>query len=106
MSQLKSTKMEFEKLIAALKKDFTKIINEGEFFQQGTVIYVREIKKGIFLIFSVLKNHKNEPIMAIIASFDSIESIGIKKPIQLLFHLKINNNADIQYLNTYLSTTV
>ena len=98
--------MECEKLLDAVKKDFIKITSKGEIYQKGSSIYAKEIRKGIFLIINVSKKKDNEPVQATIASFDSIESIGIKEPIQQLFHLMINNNEDLHHLKTYLSLSI
>lgn len=93
-------------LLKTLQKDFVKISNEGNLFDKGTEIYAKEIKDGIFLLFNVWDDKKKIPLQAMIANFDSAESIGIKKPDQLLFHLKINNAADLHYLKSYLSSAV
>jgi len=98
--------MECEKLLDAVKNDFIKITSKGEIYQKGSAIYVKEIRKGIFLIFHVPKKKGEEPVQATIASFDSLESVGIKEPIQLLFHLKISNSEDLQHLKTYLSLSL
>ena len=98
--------MERKKILTALETDFTKITYKGDLFHKGTTIYVKEIKKDIFLLINVLGDKQNDPIQAMIANFDSIESVGVKKPIQLLFHLKINSNEDLHYLKTYLSSAV
>ncbi|MFC4163412.1 hypothetical protein ACFOWU_07105 [Epilithonimonas zeae] len=98
--------MECEKLLDAVKKDFTKIVSKGDMFPAGSAIYAKQIRKGIFLIINVSKKIDNDPVHAMIGSFESIESIGVKEPIQLLFHLKINSNEDLYHLKTYLSLSI
>lgn len=98
--------MECENLRTVLQTDFTRVANKGNLFQDGSSIYAKEIRKGTFLLINILEDNNNYPIQAMIANFDNLESIGKVKPIQLLFHLKINNNSDLQYLKTYLSTAV
>lgn len=98
--------MECEKLLDAVKNDFTKIISKGGIYQKGTAIYAKEIRKGIFLMIIVQKGAGPGPVLAMIASFASVESIGVSEPIQKLFHLKINNNEDLHHLKTYLSLSL
>ncbi|MNK45733.1 hypothetical protein D3C87_645030 [compost metagenome] len=97
--------MDHKTLLTTLKKDFVKVPNEGNLFEKGTEIYAKQIKDETFLLFNVLDNKKKDPILAMIASYDGLESVGVKESKQLLFHLKINNIADLHYLKSYLSTS-
>ncbi len=95
--------MECEKLLDAVQNDFTKIISKGHIFPTASAIYVKEIRKGVFLLVNMCKEKENIPVQAMIARFDSIDDIGVEEPVQLLFHLKINKNEDLHHLKTYLS---
>lgn len=103
---LKQKAMDHKTLLNTLQKDFVKVANEGNLFEKGTAVYAKEIKGGTFLLFNVLDNKRKDPIQAMIASYDCFECIGVQEPKQLLFHLKINNVADLHYLKTYLSSAV
>lgn len=103
---LKQKAMDHKTLLTTLQKDFVKVANEGNIFVRGTAVYAKEIKEGTFLLFNVLDNKRKDPIQAMIACYDCIECIGCEEPKQLLFHLKINNVADLHYLKTYLSSAV
>jgi len=102
----KIDRMECTKLLEALQKDFTKIVYEGGMFPKGSALFAKEIKQGIFLLFNVPKSEGKTPVLAMIASFDHFESVGVKEPDQVLFHLKINSNEDLNHLKTYLSLAI
>jgi aspartyl aminopeptidase len=53
---MKSKYMDCQKIIKTLKhKDFIKISNNGEWFEDGAAVYVKEIKDNVFLLFVILK---------------------------------------------------
>lgn len=81
--------------------DFIKIINKSDRLIKGATIYAKEIRKNIFLLF-VLEKEDCQKINALIASFDSLESIGISEPIQLMFFLSISKDEDIHFFEKYL----
>ena len=97
--------MDGEKILKALQtNDFTKVINKSQKFVKGATIYAKEIRKNIFLLFVVEEDGFNK-IHALIASFDRMESIGIKEPLQLMFYLLITKNEDVHYFGKYLKIT-
>lgn len=81
---------------------FIKIVNKGDWFEDGAVVYAREIKENIFLLFVILKDVNIENIQALIAHFDCFNSIGRKEPIQVMFHLSIKEKEDLHYFEKYL----
>ncbi len=81
---------------------FIKIANKGEWFEDGAVIYAREIRENIFLLFVILKDVNIENVKALIAHFDSFKSIGVKEPLQVMFYLSIKEKEDLHYFEKYL----
>lgn len=81
---------------------FIKVANKGDWFEDGAIIYAREIRENIFLLFVILKDMNIENIQALIAHFDSFSSIGKKEPIQIMFYLSIKEKEDLHYFEKYL----
>ncbi|GGG51018.1 hypothetical protein [Epilithonimonas arachidiradicis] len=99
--------MNCEKLQKSLKSEsFLNVLNNGKKFEKEAVIYAKEINRNIFLLFVILKDLKMEKIRASIANFDCFESIGIKDPIQLMFHLTITKKEDFHYFEKYVNVSV
>ncbi len=95
--------MDCQKIIKTLKyKDFIKISNNGEWFEDGAAVYAKEIKDNVFLLFVILKNIDIENIQALIAHFDCFSSIGLKEPEQIMFYLSIKDKDDLHYFEPYL----
>lgn len=95
--------MDCQKIINNLKhKDFIRVINNGKWFEEGAAVYAKEIKDNVFLLFIILKDINIENIQALIAHFDCFNSIGTKKPEQIMFHLSIKNKDDLHYFEQYL----
>ncbi|MFC3160426.1 hypothetical protein SAMN05443633_102260 [Chryseobacterium arachidis] len=84
---------------------FTTIKNQGSWFEEGSVMYTKEIKENIFLLFILLKDLKTESIRALIARFDEAENIGKKEPQQIMFYLSIKCIEDLHYFEKYLKAT-
>lgn len=99
--------MNCEKLHHSLKSErFKKIINNGKKFEKGACVYAKEINDNVFLLFVILDNLKTSKIYASLASFDSFESIGVKDPLQVMFHLDINKKEDFHYLEKYVNVLI
>lgn len=97
--------MDCEKLVQTLKSDhFRKITNTGKWFEEGSAIYAKEIRENIFLLFVTIQNANTENMRAMIADFDSFDSIGIKEPKQILFYLAVKSTQDLHYFEKYLKT--
>jgi hypothetical protein len=95
--------MDCQKIVKTLKhKDFVKVPNKGDWFEDGAAIYAKEIKDNIFLLFVILKDIEIENIQALIAHFDSFGSIGLKEPEQIMFYLSIKDKEDLHYFEKYL----
>ncbi|WP_123940477.1 hypothetical protein [Chryseobacterium sp. G0186] len=95
--------MDCQKIINNLKhKNFIRVINNGKWFEEGATIYAKEINENVFLLFIILKDINIENIQALIAHFDSINSIGTKEPEQIMFYLSIKNKDDLHYFEQYL----
>lgn len=98
--------MDCRKVIKTLKhKDFIKIPNNGEWFEEGAAIYAKEITENIFLVFIILKDINIENIKALIAHFDCFNSIGLKEPEQIMFYLSIKDKEDLHYFEQYLKAS-
>lgn len=98
--------MNHQKILKSLKTDqFIKIVNTGNWFESGSVIYAKEIKQNIFLLFVIFKDAQEEKIRALIAHFDSFSSIGAKEPKQIMFYLSIREKEDLHYFEKYLNVT-
>ncbi|WP_407405381.1 hypothetical protein [Chryseobacterium sp.] len=94
------------KIIELLNKnEFQKINNHFQIFDCESQIYAKEIKKNIFLLFIIKVAEHVEKAKAIIAQFDSPENIGVKDPVQILFHLSIKEKKDLMYLDQYLKVS-
>ncbi|WP_449398143.1 hypothetical protein [Chryseobacterium wanjuense] len=87
------------------QKHFTEIKNRGTWFEEGATIYAKEIRNDIFLLFVILKSMQSENIRALIAHFDSMKSIGIREPRQIMFYLSIKDQKDLHYFEKYLKAT-
>lgn len=97
--------MDCRKIIHKLKSDhFVEIINKGKWFERVSIMYAKEIRQNIFLLFVIIKDSDSENMRALIAHFESVESIGIREPHQILFYLSIKNETDLHYLKRYLKT--
>ncbi len=95
--------MDCHKIVKTLKhKDFIKVSNRGNWFEDGAAIYAKEIKNNIFLLFVILKDIEIENIQALIAHFDCFGSIGLKEPEQIMFYLSIKDKEDLHYFEKYL----
>lgn len=95
--------MDCQKIVKTLKhKDFIKVANKGNCFEEGAAVYAKEIKDNIFLLFVILKDIEIENIQALIAHFDSFSSIGLKEPEQVMFYLSIKDKEDLHYFEKYL----
>ncbi|SIQ82645.1 hypothetical protein SAMN05880574_12732 [Chryseobacterium sp. RU37D] len=81
---------------------FVEINNKGSWFEDGSTIYAKEIKDNIFLLFIVLKDLQIENMRVLIAHFESFQSIGIRKPAQIMFYLSIKSKEDLHYFEKYL----
>ncbi|WP_370898402.1 hypothetical protein [Chryseobacterium gossypii] len=98
--------MNCQKIVKTLKSDhFTKVVNKGDWFEEGATIYAKEIKDNIFLLFVILKGIDIENIQALIAHFDCFNSIGLKEPEQIMFYLSIKDKEDLHYFEKYLKVT-
>nr|WP_315028317.1 hypothetical protein [uncultured Chryseobacterium sp.] len=82
-----------------------KINNEGKWFEKGAVIYAKEIKENIFLLFVIFKDINMENIQAFIAHYDCLSSIGLKQPEQVMFYLSIKDKEDFHYFDKYLKVS-
>lgn len=95
--------MDCNKILKNLKhKDFIKVSNKGEWFEDGAAIYAKEIKDNVFLLLVILKDIEIENIKAVIAHFDCFGSIGLKEPEQIMFYLSIKNKDDLHYFERFL----
>ncbi|KFF02143.1 hypothetical protein [Chryseobacterium luteum] len=95
--------MDCQKIVKTLKhKDFVKVPNKGNWFEDGAAIYAKEINDNIFLLFVILKDIEIENIRALIAHFDCFSSIGLKEPEQIMFYLSIKDKEDLHYFEKYL----
>ncbi|WP_080779154.1 hypothetical protein [Chryseobacterium phocaeense] len=95
--------MDCHKILKNLKhKDFIKVSNKGEWFEDGAAVYAKEIKDNVFLLFVILKDIEIENIKAVIAHFDCFGSIGLKEPEQIMFYLSIKNKDDLHYFERFL----
>ena len=95
--------MDYENILSSLKNQrFKKVINKCKKFDAGATIYAKEIRKNIFLLFVLLKDEEDKNFHAFIANFDSVESIGVKEPLQLLFYISVKNNDDLHYFDKYM----
>ncbi|KXH84259.1 hypothetical protein [Chryseobacterium kwangjuense] len=95
--------MDCHKILKNLKhKDFIKVSNKGEWFEDGAAIYAKEIKDNVFLLLVILKDIEIENIKAVIAHFDCFGSIGLKEPEQIMFYLSIKNKDDLHYFERFL----
>lgn len=95
--------MDCHKILKKLKhKDFIKVSNKGEWFEDGAAVYAKEIKDNVFLLFVILKDIEIENIKAVIAHFDCFGSIGLKEPEQIMFYLSIKNKDDLHYFERFL----
>lgn len=84
--------------------DFIKMTNKSLRFDQGAIIYAKEVKHTIFLLF-VIPDKTSEHIHAFIASFDSEACIGVREPKQVLFYLAITKDEDLHYFEKYVKVT-
>lgn len=94
--------MDCKKIFKALGDDFRIVESQGHVFDEGTLIYVKEISKGIYLMFNADGSSNESPIQAVIADYDCAASVGCKSPKQLLFHLRITGEHSLKYLKSFL----
>ncbi|MCS3529021.1 hypothetical protein [Chryseobacterium sp. JUb7] len=95
--------MDCKRIVKSLKQDqFTRVENNGKWFEDGSTIYAKEIRQNVFLLFVILKNIEIENIQALIAHFDSFSSIGMKEPEQVMFYLSIKDKEDLHYFEKYM----
>lgn len=95
--------MNYQKILRALKSDrFIKIKNQSNHFEDGAIIYAKEITENIFLLFVIVKDIKIQSIKVLISHFDNLESIGEKKPLQTMFYLSIKDEEDLKYVEKYI----
>jgi len=74
---------------------FSKIENKGEWLEEENLIYAKEIKINIFLLFIFLNTSESKNIQALIAEFKGFNSIGKGEPLRTMFYLQVNENEDI-----------
>jgi len=84
---------------------FSKIENTGEWIEEEALIYAKEIKINIFLLFIFLNTPKSENIQALIAEFDDFSSIGKGEPLRTMFYLQMNENKDFHCLEKLIGTS-
>ncbi|WP_139222038.1 hypothetical protein [Chryseobacterium oleae] len=84
---------------------FIRVNNKGEWFEDGDVIYAKEIKMNIFLVFIFLNTSKKENIKALIAEFTDLKSIGKIKPLRTMFYLIMNENKDFHCFEHLIKTS-
>jgi len=95
--------MNYQKILRSLKSDnFIKVVKNANQFEEGSIIYTKEITDNVYLLFIILKKIKIEYIKVQIAHFDSFENIGVKEPLQTMFYLSIKDKEDIHYIEKYL----
>lgn len=87
--------MNRQKIIKTLQSGhFIKVKNKGEWFEDGALIYTKEIKINVFLLFIFLNTPKSENTQALIAEFKDFNSIGKAEPLRTMFYLLMNENED------------
>lgn len=96
--------MNCDKIIQSLEAShFTKIVNEGNWLETDALIYVKEIKEAVFLLFLITEEkEKLEDIRALIAQFDEFNDIGKQEPKQTLFYLSIKKKHDLHYFEKFM----
>lgn len=95
--------MNYQKILRSLKSDnFIRVVKNVNQFEEGSIVYAKEITDNIYLLFIILKDIKIEYIKVQIAQFHSFEDIGIKEPMQTMFYLSIKDKKDIHYIEKYL----
>jgi hypothetical protein len=98
--------MDHQKIIKTLRcSDFIKIKNEGGWFEDGDLIYAKEIKVNVFLLFIFLNTQKTENIKALIAEFNDFNSIGKIEPLRIMFYLLMNENKDFHYFENFIKVS-
>ncbi|MFY1046317.1 hypothetical protein [Chryseobacterium sp. GP-SGM7] len=96
--------MNINKILKLLKQDdFAEIPNHGKWIENNSVIYAKEIKDDVFLLFVINSEQQNDAVRAMIAKFDSIENISRKEPNQLMFYLTLQKNEDLHYFEKYMN---
>ncbi|MFP3590751.1 hypothetical protein [Chryseobacterium sp. SIMBA_038] len=101
---MNTEKMDHQKILKSLEAShFIKIINNGNWFESHAIIYAKEIKDTIFLLFVVSESEgKTEDIRALIAQFDDVGNIGKHEPEQILFYLSIRKKNDLHYFEKFM----
>lgn len=96
--------MDHQKILKSLElSHFTKITNNRNWFENHDIIYAKEIKDTIFLLFVVSeKEEKIEDIRALIAEFNDFSSIGKREPEQIMFYLSIRKKNDLHYFEKFM----
>ncbi|OCK50091.1 hypothetical protein BA768_05505 [Chryseobacterium sp. CBo1] len=94
------------KILQIIKDDdFAEIPNHGKWIESQSVIFAKEIRDNIFLLFVVNKDPQKDSVRAMIAKFDCIESISLKEPSQLMFYLTLQKSEDLHYFEKYMNIT-
>ncbi|MCQ9634263.1 hypothetical protein MP478_01615 [Chryseobacterium sp. WG14] len=83
---------------------FSKIENKGEWIEEEALIYAKEIKINIFLLFIFLNTPKSENTQALIAEFKDFSSIGKDEPLRTMFYLLMNENEDLHCFEKLIKT--
>ncbi|MFL9832797.1 hypothetical protein [Chryseobacterium terrae] len=83
--------------------EFSVIPNRGKWIETGSMIYAKEIKEDIFLLFVINPELNNKSVRAMIAKFDSMENISLKEPKQLMFYLTLETTNDLHYFEKYMN---
>lgn len=96
--------MNCDKIIQSLEaSNFTKIVNKGNWLETHDLIYVKEIKESVFLLFLItVEKETIEDIRALIAQFDEFNNIGQQEPKQILFYLSIKKKHDLHYFEKFM----
>lgn len=96
--------MNFNKILKLLKQDdFAEIPNRGNWIKADSVIYAKEIKENIFLLFVHNPELNNKSVRAMIAKFDCLENISLQEPKQLMFYLTLEKTDDLHYFEKYMN---
>lgn len=98
--------MNRQKIIKTLRcSDFIKINNDGEWLGDGDLIYAKEIKVNVFLLFIFLNTPKTDNIKALIAEFKDFDSIGKIEPLRIMFYLLMNENKQFHYFEKFIKVS-
>lgn len=96
--------MNFNKILKLLQQDdFSEISNHGKWIAAESVMYAKEIKENIFLLFVLNQQLNNKSVKAMIAKFDCLENISLQEPKQLMFYLTLEKTDDLHYFEKYMN---